>query len=265
MYDSNVKWEDLTISNDFIFSKVMRDEEICKQVINVLLDIKVSKIKYLQQQKNINLDYDKKSICLDVYVEDEDKIYNIEMQTTNQKELAKRARYYQNLIDLNTLEKGKTYNHLKVSYVIFICTFDPFKEGLPKYTFQNRCDEKHTLTLNDRSFKIFFNTQAFEKAQNVNLKSLLKYINGENDNNSLVNIIDKKIYTIKNNKEWRREYMTLLMREQEIAEYNFNKGVKQGIANSIEILKNIGLEESQIIEKICEKYKITEEQIKKYL
>lgn len=27
------KWEDLTISNDFIFSKVMRDKEICKEKI----------------------------------------------------------------------------------------------------------------------------------------------------------------------------------------------------------------------------------------
>ena len=151
------KWEDLTISNDFLFSKLMRDEEICKGIIETLLHIKVGKIDYLEEQKSIDIIYDKKSIRLDVYVEDEDKIYNIEMQVTNRKELAKRARYYQAMIDLNTIEKGETYNKLKESYVIFICTFDPFGKGLSKYSFQNICKEDNSLKLEDKTHKIFFN------------------------------------------------------------------------------------------------------------
>lgn len=118
------KWEDLTISNDFLFSKLMRDKEICKEIIEILLNIKVGYITYLEEQKTIDIIYDKKSVRLDVYVEDENKIYNIEMQVTNKKELAKRTRYYQAMIDLNTIEKGETYNKLKESYIIFICTFD---------------------------------------------------------------------------------------------------------------------------------------------
>ena len=27
------KWEDLTITDDFMFSQVMKDEEICKEVV----------------------------------------------------------------------------------------------------------------------------------------------------------------------------------------------------------------------------------------
>ena len=44
----------------------------------------------------------------------------------DQKNLPKRARYYRGMIDLNILEKGKDYNQLKKSYVIFICNYDPF-------------------------------------------------------------------------------------------------------------------------------------------
>ncbi|MFR4987284.1 MAG: hypothetical protein ACLUCH_07810 [Lachnospirales bacterium] len=71
------KWEDLTISNDFLFSKLMRDKEICKEIIEILLNIKVGDITYLEEQKTIDIIYDKKSVRLDVYVEDENKIDEI--------------------------------------------------------------------------------------------------------------------------------------------------------------------------------------------
>ena len=32
---------------------------------------------------------------------------------------------------------------------MFICTFDPFRLGLSKYTFRERCDEEPEYTLND--------------------------------------------------------------------------------------------------------------------
>lgn len=33
----NKIWESLTISNDFIFSKLMKDKEICKEVLEEML------------------------------------------------------------------------------------------------------------------------------------------------------------------------------------------------------------------------------------
>lgn len=42
-------------------------------------------------------------------------------------------------------------------------------------------------------------------------------------------MINNKFKKIKENKEWRQEYMTLLMREQKIAEENFRKGIEQGV------------------------------------
>ena len=45
------------------------------------------------------------------------------------------------MIDLNLLERGADYKELKKSYVIFICPFDQFQEGLHKYTFENQCKE----------------------------------------------------------------------------------------------------------------------------
>lgn len=62
-------------------------------------------------------------------------------------ELAKRTHYYQGMIDMALLGKGKdaTYDQLNTSFIIFICTFDLFGKGLPMYTFRHRCVEKENV------------------------------------------------------------------------------------------------------------------------
>ena len=83
-----------------------------------------------------------KGVRFDVYTKDENRIFDIEIQTTNQKNLPKRARYYQSVIDMDNLSHGEKYSQLKESYVIFLCLFDPFGEKLPMYFFENTCLEK---------------------------------------------------------------------------------------------------------------------------
>ena len=269
------KWENLTISNDFIFAKLMRDKAVCKEVLENLLNIKIKDIEYIDEQKSINIRYDAKSIRLDVYLEADGKVYNIEMQVADNKNLAKRTRYYQGLIDLDIIEKGETYKNLKDSFIIFICAFDPFDKNLPVYTFENICIENNLIKLEDKAKKIFFNAKAFENVEDKNLKSFLKYINGQKDNNSFINMLNEKIKTIKESKEWRQEYMTMLMREQEIAHENFEKGIeqgiekgiekgiKQGIINQIETLKEFNIEKDMIIEKTAVKFNKSKEVIEK--
>ena len=223
-------WESLTLSNDFMFSKVMRDKEICRETLEILLDKKIGEITYIDNQKTIDINYDAKSVRLDVYVEDENRIYNIEMQVVNKKDLAKRSRYYQGMIDLNAIEKGEIYRDLKESIVIFICKFDPFGKGLSKYTFENICNENKELYLKDGTSKVFFNTKDYYKERSEDAKSFLEYIEKETTSeNNFVKKIEQKIRNIKENKVWRAEFMTLLMREQEIARDNFEKGMAEGV------------------------------------
>ena len=70
MYKSK-KFEDLTISDDFMFGIVMRDPKYCKPFLETIMNIKISRIEYPEDQKTINLSLDAKSIRLDVYVEDD--------------------------------------------------------------------------------------------------------------------------------------------------------------------------------------------------
>ena len=103
-------WEELGLSNDFLFGKIMRDPEICKGVLQrILPQLSIERIEYPELQKEIKEDIDARSVRLDVYVRDDrDTVYNIEMQTVNTKELPKRSRYYQSMMDLQLLDHGKS-------------------------------------------------------------------------------------------------------------------------------------------------------------
>ncbi len=52
---------------------------------------------------------DGKEIRLDVYVDGENEVYNIEMQTSVNPNLAKMARYYQGVNDVHMLKKAAYY------------------------------------------------------------------------------------------------------------------------------------------------------------
>ena len=151
--------EELNLDDDFLFAKVMSDKEICKQVIEKILGIKIKYIEMPTQQKVIDILLDSKAVRLDIYVNDENgTIYNVEMQKAKRGNLAKRSRYYQGSIDLDMISKGEDYKQLKKSFVIFICTFDPFDKGRHLYTFENRCNEDTSLLLGDETKKVFLNT-----------------------------------------------------------------------------------------------------------
>ena len=106
-------WENLKLSNDFMFAKVMRNSELCKELLERLLDMPIDHIEYPEEQKVIDIAKDSKSVRLDVYVKDgKGTVYNVEIQTTSNRNLPKRTRYYQGMIDLNAIEKGADYRNL---------------------------------------------------------------------------------------------------------------------------------------------------------
>ena len=121
-------WEEIGLSNDFIFGKVMSDPELCKELLErILPGIEIDHIEYPELQKPIKEDVDARSVRLDVYVKDgKNTVYDIEMQTVNTRELPKRSRYYQGMIDLQLIDTGQPYKKLNQSYIIFICLEDIF-------------------------------------------------------------------------------------------------------------------------------------------
>ena len=219
------KYEELDITDPFIFAKVMSEKELCKPLLENILNIKIRDIVYVDYEETIQMTAKSKGIRLDIYVEDDDNtVFNLEMQTTTYKELPKRSRYYQGIIDLNMIEKGESYDILKESYVIFICTFDFFEKGRSVYEFENVCLEDSEIKLNDGTHKIFLNTKGDKSDINKELKSLLEYFDGSEPESELTRKIDSKVLAARKKERWRREYMSLQMEMN----LKYREGLKAG-------------------------------------
>ncbi len=229
-YYMGKRFEELEFKDDFMFGVIMRNPKYCKPFLETILGIKISHIEYPKSQETIDLSSDAKSVRLDIYVEDgKGTVYNIEMQTTGNKGLPKRMRYYQGMIDLNILEKGSSYKNLKKSFVIFVCTFDLFGKGLHVYTFENRCVQDLELPLGDDTTKIILNTKGTKDDVSQEMKRLLDFIDGQKPEDDFTRELAEAVQSVRDNEKWRLDYMTLQMSYQEKFEQGVEQGVEQGI------------------------------------
>ena len=114
-------FENLTYHDDFMFGVVMQDEEICRESLECILDFKIDHIEYAEHQKTIEPLYTSHGIRLDVYVQDENLVYDVEIQNTDEQDLGRRTRYYQSMIDMDSLFKRTGLQRIKGKhYYLFV-------------------------------------------------------------------------------------------------------------------------------------------------
>lgn len=229
--------QQLNLEDDFLFAKVMSDKEVCRKVLEKILGVSIREVSVPATQKTINTLYDGKGIRLDVYLNDnEGTVYNVEMERGKHRKatLPKRSRYYQGNIDLDIISAGEDYKKLKKSFVIFICTFDPFGDRRHLYTFENKCVENPSLTLGDETTKIFLNTKGNMHDVDPEMQEFLSYVENTTDDfasqarSPLIKEIHKKVTEVKESKEMEVEYMTLLQRDRENIELGREEGREEG-------------------------------------
>ena len=245
-YEFTKDFDQITLKDDIMFFSVMSDKELCKELLERILDIKIKKLVYVAGQDTKKDSYDGKGVRLDIYTEDSEyTVYNVEMQAGKSTNLPKRSRFYQGAIDLNQLQAGMDYDALKNTIVIFICTFDVFKKDYLKYTFKNICIEDKELILNDATTKVFVNTTATLDDENLNSKlvSLIKYINSETITDEYTKKLDEAVRIKRRSADWRVKYMkyelNLLEREREGEKRGREEGRVEGeekLATLLELL-----------------------------
>ena len=225
------KWEQATLADSFIFYKVMKDHpDACKKLLEILLDIKIDTIQ-MSTEETIFLDPQAKGIRLDLCIKGSDKIFAVEMQALDTKELPERARYYQSAMDIDMLKSGELYSQLKESHVIFICINDIFKQGLPIYTFKNICQEDRKTPLNDRTTKHFFIAENCDKIlKDEEKKAFLNFILTNTAKTEYTKDLLDYVENAKQITESRRKYMEW---ERQRA-YDRQAGIEVGLAKGLE-------------------------------
>ena len=206
----------IPLSNAAMFGLVMAKEKNCKGFIERTLGINVTKLQVLDVEKVFEVGIGIKGTRLDVYAEDDTgKAYDIEMQVKSDVKayLGQRTRYYQSMMDTSILRKGKKYWQLPNSYIIFVCTFDPFDADRKYYTFNNLCREQHEIELQDGCTKVFLYTKGQRGKISAALENVLDYIETKkpNDEYTLGLHDDVKLY----NKDPKRRKAIMTVKDDE--------------------------------------------------
>ena len=208
--------QELNLADSFLFGKVMRDTEICRMVLEKILNVPIKKAEFPVTKKFTDIAPDSGDIRLDACINDEQEtIYSVEMLCCRDEELLRKARYFQCNIDFSLICTGERCTKLKKSYIIFICTFDPFSDGRHIYTFENRCLEDLSLTLGDETTEIFLSTKGKKDDVDDEIKDFLAYIENSTDacaqqtSSQLVKAIHKRVTEIKLDKDMEPQYMNL--------------------------------------------------------
>jgi len=134
----------------------------------------------------------------------------LEVQTTDKRNLGKRSRFYQSMIDIRVLEKGQDYKKLKKSFVIFICNYDPYGKSRHIYTFRNRCDEDFEVLLKDEAEKIVINTKGTVGDIGDDLKAVIKYMDTGVASTEYTKALDAEVESVKSDEKVRMQYMLLM-------------------------------------------------------
>ncbi|MCI2147851.1 MAG: Rpn family recombination-promoting nuclease/putative transposase [Clostridiales bacterium] len=267
---SETQFQNLSITDDFVFCSVMTSsEELCREMAERILGRKIGKIVRLDKQKSIQTTPDGKGVRFDVYFEDDrDTVYDIEMQNANEKNLPHRARYYQSMIDMEQMEKGMQYEEMKNSYVIFICMFDPFGMGLQKYTVKSICEEEPQTAYEDGTRKVFLNPYGTKRDEDQKLQALFRYLDKRVPTDGFTERLEKRVRALTRDADWRRQYMTLYERDQrniakgreEGLEAGREEGRKQQISDTI----TQALKRGKALSELADFLGMTEEEIRKF-
>ena len=276
--------QDLNMMDSFLFEAATEDMESAKKIAKIIIKRatghSVENLVIEPQKQLKGLALDKHGIRMDLYMQemgsDEDntstlRLYDIEPNKYYEKDLPRRGRFYQSIIDSKFLPSKSPYQHLPDMITIWILPYDPFGDNRMIYTIKNIVVENHDLVYNDGITKIILYTKG-TKGGSKELKDFLTYM----EDTKLSNAVDEEllqlqeiINNVKNKEDVGELYMTL----QEMIDYEkrdsyedgLKDGLKNGIMATINICKSLNLDSTQTKDKIVEQFSVTEEQADEYI
>lgn len=246
------KFEELSLNNAFLFAAAMQDEETCQMVLEIILGRPVFNVS-VHVEHTLLYSSDFRAVRLDVYASENVEVaYNLEMENWDKEQLPKRSRFHQAEMDMAALKPGADFSDLKPSYVIFICTFDPFGYGLYRYTFENRCLERD-FGLGDECYRIFLSTKGTNADEVPELLvDFLRYVEDSSDacvaeiSDQRIENLHEKIRLLKKSRTWEARYMTveeyMKRAEKRAMQEGRQKGLEEGLQEGLEKGLQKGLE-----------------------
>ncbi len=239
------RYEDLDITDNFMFAKVFSNEDVAKDFLQDILKISIDKISVVAEATTQE-DPFHKSVRFDVLVKEElpgtGRFFDIEMQMVDTGELPKRARYYQGMCDLDVLAKGVSYDELREQYILFICPDDIFGRDKPVYRFQNREESDPSILMGDLCYKNYYIFKKYREIKDNSIREYMQYFATQEHGSAKMKRIHDLVEQYRKDPITKKAYMTL---EQEL-NIRYKKGrdeEKRELAKALRVQGKLTLEE----------------------
>lgn len=148
----------------------------CKELVQLVLRIITDKTDLVVKEVHTQYDMHRlagaRSLCLDVIAEDsEGKIFNLEIQRSDDGAHAVRVRYHSSSLDVEYLKAGAKFSDLPITFVIFITENDVWKQGKPVYHFK-WYDTENNIVLDDGAHILYVNGAYNKEGDNSDIAKL---------------------------------------------------------------------------------------------
>ena len=210
--------KELRLMDDDFFSEALDGKtEAVEYILNTVLernDIKVKSTKAQVEYKSAT----KRSIKLDIQAEDvHGRLMDIEIQRSDRGSGVRRARFHSSMIDRALLSKGKDFEDLVDTYVIFITEKDKFGMGIPLYHIERKIAEMDNALFGDGAHILYVNGEYRNLEHPVG--SLMHDFNCKNANDMVNPLLADEVRYLKET-EGGRSQMSRILEEMrnEVAE-----------------------------------------------
>ena len=214
MESKRTPFEQLPITDRFMFAMVFSHKEIAKPFLEAVLGIKIHELRDPEPEKTVEVSPFYKGIRYDVFVKESGpdgetlRSFDIEMQMEDTKEIPKRTRYYQAMCDSEALNKGEVYYNLKELYIVFLCPEDIFEHGRAVYRFKNLEIDNPKIELGDLCFKNFYIFSKYRDIAEKSIREYMEYFATRKPSSPETENIDRLVKWYQADNETRKRYMT---------------------------------------------------------
>ena len=198
---------------------------------------------------------------------EEDTVFNVEIQKSNNTNHVKIARYNAACITVKRSEPGDRFDDIQELYIVYITDFDLFKSGLSAYHVEP-CIKETGEFVDNGLHQIYINAHGRDGSR---ISRLMKHFNEPDFSDEEFPKISDKVHRLKHDKKEMfgmckavEDYANKRAKEY-AEEYAKEYAEKQSIRIYIEAtMKYSGLPEDKIIEEVVNRFKITKEEAKEY-
>ena len=222
------------ITHNRIFGLALRrNPQVCKELLETVLNLHLDEIDIVTQEEDIAESALSKSVRLDVSAKAGNKVFDIELQLTRDRDILHRMSYYQSIIDVDNLDKGKPYKDLPETFIIFFCSWDVFSDKQARYELGIARSDTPGFCY-DRIHWLIFNFNEWKTCptKTGKTKELLRYLSTNiPSEDTLVSKLDTIVHTLNHDSRLVSEMVTIAQDIQLQVDNAREEGVSRGEDN----------------------------------